>query len=127
MAVQQSCRIDTGTVIVRVSDGEFLEYRVPAASEGVEYRVVANDESVIVSNADCPPPCVRRWPAPGASVPRGTVFHTLVVQFFADESLEYEVDRKDSAECVIEEVLRCRYENRGGADEHFDPLEILVR
>jgi hypothetical protein len=50
-----------------------------------------------------------------------------VVQFFADESLEYEVDRKDSAECVIEEVLRCRYENRGGADEHFDPLEILVR
>jgi len=125
MTVQQSCRIDTGAVIVRVSTGEFLEYRVLSAPSGIEYSIVANDGATILSSTDCPAPCVRRWPTAG--VAQGTVFHTLSLQFFGDESLEYEVDRKSATGAVLQEVLRCRYDNRGDPDEFFDPLEILVR
>lgn len=126
MSVEKSCRPNVGTVFLDVAGGEYLEYRIPSASDGVEYQVVDGSGARILSNTDCPPPCVRRWPAQGGSVPPGTIYHTLGLQFFSDQSLTYEVDRKDATDVVVESVRRCRYDNTGEADEYFDPLEIIV-
>jgi hypothetical protein len=125
MAVEQTCRVNSGAVILQASAGEFLEYRVVAASQGVEYQVVSVTGAVILSSADCGPPCVRRWPSAPASP--GRTSHTLALQFFDEQSLTFEVDRMNASGEVLQEVKRCRYDNRGDPDDFFDPLEINVR
>jgi hypothetical protein len=125
MAVQRTCTVDKGTVIVAVSAGEFLEYRVPSASPGAEYQVVDDDLTIILGSADCAPPCIRRWPT--EPVAPGVRDHTLALQFFDDQSVSYEVDHMDAHGAIVQEVKRCRYENRGGPDDFFDALEVIVR
>jgi len=128
MAVLRSCDTDAGAVILRASGGEYLEYGVPRASEGVEYQVVDGSGAKILANTDGPPPCVRRWPARGAGAPTGTtVHHTLGIQFFDDQSLTYEVDHKRGDDTLVARLKRCTYANRGEPDDFFDPLEVLVR
>ena len=126
MSVNRTCNPGNGAVDLAVSAGEYLEYRIPSADANVQYVLAERGGGSLFDNASCPPPCTHRWPPEGTDPGRERARHTLSMQFFASESLSYEVERKDSGGSVLEVVKVCSFENSGGPDEFFEPLTISL-
>lgn len=126
MAVDRSCSPGNGAVQLGASAGQYLEYRIPSADSNVQYALSGDAGDTLFDNASCPPPCSHRWPAPGEPPPTGEPVHTLSMQFFGDERLVYEVDRKSADGAVLEVVKRCAFHNTGAPDEYYEALTIIV-
>lgn len=127
MAIVRSCDPGDGAVALETSAGEFLEYKIPAASDGVLYVLTDGAGTHILDDGSCPPPCTRRWPSAGGEAPGSEdTTHVLAVQFLGRGELSYEVTRKAADGSTVAVVKKCTFSQDDGPDEYFEALRIFL-
>jgi len=129
MAVQVDKTKESVAVVVNLSKGESLNYRVTVRGPQPIFRLVDSETTeLLMSNNDAPAatmPLVvfaRKWPLPSEPTQKATT-HTMGFQFLGALSYRYEVNHILS-DGTPESVIDITYSSNSPQDSFFQDLQV---
>jgi hypothetical protein len=129
MAVQVVKTKESVAVVVNLSSGEQLRYRVTVRGPQPIFRLVDSDtEDLLMSENDDPvatmPAVVfeRKWPLPAEPTQKATT-HSMGFQFLGAISYRYQVDKK-TADGTTVSVMDITYTSKKPEDTFFQDLQV---
>ena len=129
MAVQVDKTKESVAVVVNLSKGESLNYRVTVRGPQPIFRLVDSETTELLMSNNDPPaatmPLVvfaRRWPLPSEPTQKATT-HTMGFQFLGALSYRYEVDHILS-DGTAESVIDITYSSDSPEDSFFQDLQV---